>query len=524
MATLTGADYGSLFLVDASGRVMPAFAALHQRAPARQQELASRVMDKGLAGWVARHRQVALIHDTDADERWLLATNGGYKARSALAVPIVSGSTLLGVLTLTHSEVGRFSSEHVYLLQAAADQMALAVRNAWLYQSTVDERRRLLTVLESSRDGILFVGTDGRMRVVNTHALALLGLPGAPEAWMERPLSEALVALVHRARGTARVALSEIRRIQSGDQAAGEGESEVAPRTLHWVNLPVLSDATTLGRLVVLRDVTEERQVERMRDDLIHTMVHDLRNPLTSLSVALDLLGQPQAGKLSSHQRVMLDYAKGGLQRTLTLVTNILDVSRLESRRMPLACAAVALSDLVAETLSTQALLAAQKGLRLESDVPSTLPFVWADGQVVDRVLQNLIGNACKFTPEGGLIRVTAEVAVDAEDGQDTPISHVLLSVSDTGPGIPPELQDRLFQKFVTGRQQGSGSGLGLAFCRLAIEAHEGRLWVESEPGRGTTFHLTLPVADAEGQVDTTSLRIDDLHIAAAHSRAEQPG
>jgi len=859
MAALTGADFGSLFLVDGGGRVMPAFASLHQRAPARQQELASLAMDKGLAGWVARHHQVALIHDTAVDERWLPAPDGGYEARSALAVPIVSGSTLLGVLTLTHSEAGRFTAEHAYMLQAAADQMALAVRNAqsfevqkrmagrqatlyqvlttvgehldpqtlarravetvatlagwpavalllpdesanhlviqavegtfpfsegqpisadhgaaglafrtgqtqhvtgaepenlhpgfsselavplrrrervlgvlmvasrqsgafdqddvllaeslaeaialalsnahlyeetkqhaadlttlyavtritgqsltpehvpqkvlppviislgfdaglialfdpvqgklrlaaghrlstamlqclqgeawegtlcayvhehrervaigdveqeadpvvrgmvtrmgarlggeewraWvgvpllhhdeslgvlclfahqprqplanemilletisrhvatavvnarLFQTTVDERRRLSTVLESSRDGILFVGTDGRMRVVNAHALALLGLPGEPEAWIERPLPEALMALAHRARSAARVALSEIRRIQRGDQAAGEGESEVAPRTLHWVNLPVLSDATPLGRLVVLRDVTEERQVERMRDDLIHTMVHDLRNPLTSLSMALNLLGQPQGGKLSSHQRVMLDYALGSLQRTLTLVNNILDVSRLESGRMPLECAAVSLSDLVAETLGTQTLLAAQKGLRLESDVPATLPPVWADGGVVDRVLQNLIGNACKFTPEGGLIRVTADAAVDAGNGHDTPTSHVVLAVSDTGPGIPPELQDRLFQKFVTGGQQGSGSGLGLAFCRLAVEAHNGRLWVESEPGHGTTFHLTLPVAGVDAQGDTTELQIDNLHMAAAHSGAERPG
>ena len=191
---------------------------------------------------------------------------------------------------------------------------------------------------------------------------------------------------------------------------------------------------------------------------------------------------------------------------------------------MPLECAALSLADLVAETLGTQTLLAAQKGLRLEGDVPATLPLVWADEGVVDRVLQNLIGNACKFTPEGGLIRVTAEVAVDAEDGHDTPISHVLLSVSDTGPGIPPELQDRLFQKFVTGGQQGSGSGLGLAFCRLAVEAHNGRLWVESEPGHGTTFHLTLPVAGVDAQGDTTELQIDGLHMAAAHSTAEQPG
>jgi signal transduction histidine kinase len=171
------------------------------------------------------------------------------------------------------------------------------------------------------------------------------------------------------------------------------------------------------------------------------------------------------------------------------LVNSILDVSRLESGRMPIKYVQIRLSDLVAETLQAQGPLAADKGLRLERDVPPTLPPAWADADLIGRVLQNLVGNAIKFTPPGGVIRVTAKV------GQSDPLPVLLVSVSDTGPGIPSEIRGQLFQKFVTGRQEGRGSGLGLAFCKLAVEAHGEHIAVESALGQGTTFTFSLATA-----------------------------
>lgn len=161
---------------------------------------------------------------------------------------------------------------------------------------------------------------------------------------------------------------------------------------------------------------------------------------------------------------------------------------------MPLQRTPILLPDLVAGTLHTQSLLAAQKGLHLESDVPPTLPVAWADTQLMERVLENLVGNAVKFTPGGGLVKVTARTADQKDNGPEARASEVYISVTDNGPGIPPELQSRLFQKFVSGPHHESGSGLGLAFCKLAVEAHGGRIWAESEPGQGTTFTFTLPV------------------------------
>ncbi|MFL7809136.1 MAG: sensor histidine kinase, partial [Anaerolineae bacterium] len=168
-----------------------------------------------------------------------------------------------------------------------------------------------------------------------------------------------------------------------------------------------------------------------------------------------------------------------------------LDIGRMESGRMPLERSAVSLGDLIAGVVESQLPLVAEKGLRLEDEVPSDLGPVYADGALIERVLRNLIGNAIKFTSTGDAIRVTARADASGK-------SSLLISVSDTGSGIPPDIRERLFQKFVTGQQEERGSGLGLAFCKMVIEAHGERIWVESPPGGGTAFTFTLPLLRRE--------------------------
>jgi NtrC-family two-component system sensor histidine kinase KinB len=170
----------------------------------------------------------------------------------------------------------------------------------------------------------------------------------------------------------------------------------------------------------------------------------------------------------------------------LDLVNGILDVSQLESGQISLDWARIPLDRLVGETLRIELPPIKAKNLTVESDVPPTLPAAWADADLAGRVLQNLISNAVKFTPAGGVIRVTARVEKN---------DKLLISIGDTGSGIPPDIQNRLFQKFVRGRQVGRGSGLGLAFCKLALEAHGERIWVDSTSERGTTITFSLAIA-----------------------------
>jgi NtrC-family two-component system sensor histidine kinase KinB len=229
--------------------------------------------------------------------------------------------------------------------------------------------------------------------------------------------------------------------------------------------------------------VTAERGAQRLQEDLTHTMVHDLRNPLTALQGAVEMLSACEP-PLTERQRGLFEIADRSTQRMLALVNAILDVTRLEKGAMPVNPRAVGLTEAAEEVLTFYEHLGRQHRVELANDVPATLPRVAADLHLLERVLHNLVGNALKFTPDGGQVRVAARPYADDD-------AFLEVVVSDTGPGVPPRVRERLFQKFVTG--SAGGTGLGLAFCRLAVEAHAGRIWLGEEPG-GAAIHFTLPV------------------------------
>lgn len=466
------------------------------------RHLSERYSDEGMVGSLSEYvhlRQASVSvrdfrRETEGELGDLALRMARFGLRGYAGIPLLHRDESLGTMSLFSRRRKTFSANQMVLLEAIGRQVAAAVTNARLFQAIVNERQRLVTLIESSRDGIILVGLDQQILVVNTTAIGLLRLPGVPEDWMDRTLEEASQALRPHAPDAAEVMMAEMGGIQEGDEPPGEWECAVAPRMIQWFNLPVVADTTALGRLVVLRDVTEERMLARMRDDLTHTMVHDLRNPLTGISTALKLLDRKLTDKLTPAQHRLIEIADSSAQRMIDLVSAILDVSRLEGGRMPISPAPVSLRELVAETLSLQGPLAAASDLMLSSVVPSQLPDAWADSGLVARVLQNLVGNAIKFTPPGGRIQVGATHWQEAEDGAANRMLCVI--VSDTGAGVPLELQGRLFEKFVVGDHENQGSGLGLAFCRLAVGAHGGRIWVESEPGKGSVFRFTLPAAE----------------------------
>jgi NtrC-family two-component system sensor histidine kinase KinB len=420
-----------------------------------------------------------------------------YGLRGFAGIPLLHRDTSFGAMSLFSHRRKTFSSNQMVLLEAIGRQVATAVANARLYQVTVNERQRLVTLIESSRDGIILVGLDQQILVANHTAIEFLRLSGQPDDWTAQPLHRVFGALKPYAPDAVDMMSSEMERIQVGDESAGEWECAVASRTLLWFNLPVVADTNPLGRLLVVRDVTEERMLSKLRDDLTHTMVHDLRNPLTGISTALKLLNRKLTDKLTPAQGRLIEIADNSAEKMISLVSAILDLSRLESGHMPMQPTSVSLADLIAEALSLQAPIAASSDLVLDSHVPPNTPNVWADRELVGRVLQNLVGNATKFTPGGGRIDVSVSPEPDLSEANKG--SMLRVSVKDTGPGIPPELQGSLFQKFVMGEHENHGSGLGLAFCRLAVEAHNGRIWVESQPGEGATFSFTLPVVGKGG-------------------------
>ena len=431
--------------------------------------------------------EVLLIDDTQKDSRTHPALKTlGFRAYAS--IPMIHRGQLLGILCLFAKQPHTALTNDLGLLASIGYQISTAVANARLLRGITDERSRLWALIEASRDGIILVGTNLQVLVLNDPARRQLNLPGRSKDWTNRSLKALLSTLKSRSPTVVSLALAEMARLKKGDQTVKEGEVEFNSCVIHWMNLPVQAENSLLGRLIVLRNVTKERQVEQMRTDLTRTMVHDLRSPLSNIATALAYLSDGLVKELpdGAEEFYYLDIAQKSTTKMLRLVNNILDVSQLESGQVDLERVPVLLADQIEKAIQTQLPLAKARNLRLTSKIAPHLPLILVDIDIIDQVLQNLIDNAIKFTPDGGLIHVSASHVAEAQlppssNRQDTQ-GYIKVSVLDNGPGLSPELQSRIFQKFTTGNHNRKGYGLGLAFCKLAIEAHDGQIWVESPP------------------------------------------
>ena len=237
----------------------------------------------------------------------------------------------------------------------------------------------------------------------------------------------------------------------------------------------------------IYHDVSSRVELEEMRQDLIAMLLHDLQSPLGNVISALEMLRlRVEASDADATLLDLLDIASrssGHLQR---LIASLMDISRLEAGQPLGTQSAVELDRLVDEAYEIEQPSFERRGVSMETDIPSDLPPLVVEPNVISRVLLNLFDNALKYSHEGEM------VAVDARPTDD---SMVLISVSDRGAGIPQEYREIIFEKFrrIKSDSTSMGLGLGLAFCRLAVEAHGGRIWVDDAPGGGARFNLTLP-------------------------------
>src|SRR5262245_42708007 len=232
------------------------------------------------------------------------------------------------------------------------------------------------------------------------------------------------------------------------------------------------------------------KELDCLKSDFVSNVSHELRTPLTAIKGAVDLLLREVPGPLNENQTHHLSRVRSNTQHLAGLINDLLDLSKIEEGKIELDAGRVSLGGLLHEVMETVKPMAAEKSVLLEVDVPEPLVLVWADRDKVTQVLMNLIGNAIKFTPSDGKIGVST-----ANDRR----GWVRVSIRDAGPGIPVGEQEKIFEKFYQVTQDGSlkpkGTGLGLAISKSLVELHGGKIWVESEPGRGSTFSFTLPVS-----------------------------
>jgi PAS domain S-box-containing protein len=267
------------------------------------------------------------------------------------------------------------------------------------------------------------------------------------------------------------------------------GFFSAAPRRYGADELALAQDLAVLSAMAVdnARLYRDARAAVQGRDDLIAVVSHDLGNPLSAIRIGTSLLLRTvPAEELDSPNWQHLEFIRQSAQQMENLINDLIDVKRLEAGRVTLSLREVRVADAVRQVMEVFRPIADNRSIALECTLQHGLPNINADAQRISQVLSNLVGNALKFTESGGRVAITASASTDI----------VIFSVSDTGPGIPPEQQAHIFERFWQARRDGrKGLGLGLAIARGIVDAHGGRIWVESVPGTGTTFLFTIPSA-----------------------------
>ncbi|HET8578524.1 MAG TPA: GAF domain-containing protein [Methylomirabilota bacterium] len=413
--------------------------------------------------------------------------------RALAAFPVRGRSRVLGGLTLLFVGPRAVSEAETRLLAAYADQLAMALDNAALFEEAENKKTQLEQVFASTSDGFLVLDLEERIVAFNRQGGELLGI--APDEVIGRPfrrLVEALSdAVVWEDTGGQALAAALERR---GEPAAGDLElRRPERRTLRWHTTPTRDLlGSTVGVTVTLRDVTREREIDRMKTEFVSTVSHELRTPLTSIKGSLHLLLSDPALELDETQRHLVDISVKNTDRLIRLITNILDISKIEAGRIQLDLGDQRPCDFVSMAVEGIRGFAESREVVLEQDVPDSLPQVRADFDRMVQVVTNLLSNAVKFSPTGGRVTVTGRLVG----------GELELRVSDQGCGIAPHDMSRLFRKFQqldgSNVREVGGTGLGLVICRGIVEEHGGRIGVESQPGAGATFIVSLPAPRAE--------------------------
>lgn len=436
---------------------------------------------QGIAGWVAQSDLPIFVPAVDEDGRWYPGVDQatGLRTHAIIAVPIHLGGETLGVLEAINPAGNRLGEGEMKLLINVAALAASAIQNARHFQRARDAEIRYASLFENSADPILITDAQGQITDVNRKFCQMLGYER--EELLHREIST-LTPHLHLLEQW----LEQARR---GEEVFGNIEIKTVDSKLSpfEVRATRLFHGATPYIQWVLHDIAERLQLEQVRENLTNMIVHDLRNPLSSIMGSLELIrmawDDPTA-TIPTDQLFTIAQRSG--KRLFGLIDSILDVARLESGKAELKKQPIPVRGLVEEAIEQVKPIAVGRAVHLESNIPDDLPLLVGDRGLLSRVLINLLDNALKFTPPDGKIRVEVR-----QSSPDT----LLFAVSDTGRGIPPEHQQRIFDRFVRIHDQRvHGTGLGLTLCKLVVEAHGGRIWVESRPGEGSTFKFTLPL------------------------------
>ena len=399
-----------------------------------------------------------------------------------LCVPLILRGEPFGALYLGDNRRDFVSEQERQFLESFAYFASTAIENAQLYQAVADKNQELETILSGIGDGVLVVDADLRVMLMNPVATRIFSLQAPPPNGA--PLPESI------RRQPIYDLLEEIRVAPNDFQMQ---EIDLAPlgsdqlRTYQALATPLMVGQTLQGIATVLRDITTQKELERMKSNFLSVVSHELRTPLHAIKGFVNIILMGKTGPVSEIQRDFLETVQEQTNNLQRLIDDLLEFSRLESGRVTLRLQPVDIPVVIEAVVEKLSLAAHSAHVTIINRTPEDLPTILADPWRLEQVVTNLVDNAIKFTPAQG------QVTIDAVDLGD----YIQVSVADTGIGVPAEQRERIFDRFyqVDGgaNRQYKGTGLGLTICRHIVEHHRGRIWVESAPdGPGAVFRFTI--------------------------------
>lgn len=440
--------------------------------------------NQGLSGWVMKHSEPALVADTNLDPRFhqLGDERTGHPTLAMICAPMIFKGEVLGTVQAINPIDGTFTEEDLDVLVNLANIASTAIANAQQYARTVAAESRYTSLFQDTVDPIILTDMRGRIVEANRRASDMLG-------YKRSELLQMSIQDLHPDTAV----LPKAKKIRSDKVLMFQ--SQVRAKNTSPIPMEVYTKRTIHGDDQLLQwihhDITEQVELEKMREDLTAMLFHDLQSPLGNVISSLELLAYeipPESA--NSPLYAMLDIARRSSRRLETLIRSLLDINRLEAGQPITEQDRVNINQLIEEVYEIELPNFEQRRILFSNNLPDNLPYVYVEEDMIRRVLVNLINNALKYSEEDQTITLTGQLQL--ED------SRLLISVSDQGKGIPKQYREAIFEKFERIQTKDSntkGLGLGLAFCRLAVEAHDGRIWVDDAPNGGARFNFTLPLS-----------------------------
>ncbi|MEM6281835.1 MAG: ATP-binding protein [Chloroflexota bacterium] len=437
--------------------------------------------NQGLIGFVHHSARTIIIRDINHDARWPTppASINAPSEGSAIGVPLQVAGNSLGVMLFVHPQIDGFDAKVTAMLEEVGMIVAQTLNNVRIHRNQRDSSEHFQWLFDDLITPVLLTDRSGKIIKANREASRFLGYH--PDKLLGQSIKDIHLSRKRRPDSEKETSLktNHLSAFRTHMRSANGEELPVRlkMRKRWFKNESVIE--------YVMQDVRTEVELTRLRQDLTAMVFHDLRGPIQNIKFSLAAL--QRFVPVSDPATAAFASADSSVTQLSRMVASLLDIQRLEGSSTILNVKKASLEKLVHEAHAQTMAIVEAAGLSFVVDVEKDIPSVMIDADMIRRVVTNMVENAAKYASDGGSVTLRA-----FKD-----INEIHLVVTDDGPGIPEEMRERIFDKFSQLNRESSpgGVGLGLAFCKLAIEAHEGRIWVESEPGQGAQFHFTVPAA-----------------------------